>query len=1542
MADALLFRAVVQSSDSTTGQIFVVVPAILGSVPIEVSTIGRKPSGGTWAVPAVGDQIWVTFEDALLTNCVWLGAGSGSGGASDHGDLTGLGDDDHTQYYNTARGDARWAQLSHTHSYMPLSGGNFTGAITVSGSTVWHAGNDGAGSGLDADLLDGLDSAAFASAGHSHGPGGAVLAINDLTDVDTSAFPPSAGSVLTYDTGDSLWKPGAAAGHNHDAAYVNVTGDTMTGALVLAPSSAATLPLTITGAASQSASLFLAQSNAADPYVRITQGGMVWLQGSNTEQLRVKNLGGTTHFVVDTSNAIVQLQNGAKLRGYSDAGTTITISADSATGDTYTVGRLAVGQNTFNSGTSISVARATVVGDSFDTTTLQTVASFGLSAAQAFTGTSVVGVDTTASIASSAGKVPANLIGVRASLTNLTTLTPGAVTLAATLHTSGSATGGAGAIYTTVAGLYVTAFTKSNGAGVTNAYGIYLKQQTAGTNNYQVYSEGGAIRFDAGANTITPLTLRAAASQSAGLLVWQDSGGTPMGSITGAGSLSLLPATLDSVTEPLIVRKGNQSSASPTRVAVFDATGTGTQQPFIMVTAGGDTDGLRLGIGASFTVGYLDGFKPSITKLSFRLQGTEIASVQATNIFVGANGVWHAGNDGSGSGLDADLLDGNDSTYFATAASVSALSSGLSSYVLSSTFTTWTSTHLNPALDPHSQYYDQTRGDARYAQLEYLGGSLLFQGNYSPLTYLGTSATEPKALDVTHPNDYKHGMYWICVSDADVNFIGRDPAGNTVTGNYFLYAGDWIVAIDPLSASYPDTRPWVARAGIVFQVIPYSSTSLIDSRVAAHEAKPDPHSVYLNFARGDARYPQLVHSHQADIDATIVLHQADADPHSQYLLPAEADAAYSTLTHEHSYEPAGSVVFHEGRSDPHPQYLVVAEGDALYAPTVHPHSDLLDRIVLLEAKPATLQNFATDGAQSSNIYFGDTAPVAPTTGDVWITTPNISLQIPPAPSNFTGVSTVSTTVALSWDAWAPAAAIDLIEVDRFVSGVTWTSIFTDGTAPFDTTYSDTGRTENTVYTYRLRGHNAAGYGPYTTINVTAANAAPAAPTGLATGTITSTSIILNWSAVGGISDFLRFDVLRNGVVVGTTTNNTSPTYTYTSLSENVSYTLGVRTVDAAGAMSSITTLVVSSANATPPAPTSPSVFVNSSTGLTLSWVGVSGITDFNSYQVFRNGVLVGATSGTSFFFGGLTPSTAYTLGVRTLDNGSLFSSTVSAGGTTAVNPDSTPPGNASVSTWKPESSYGNMVLRATMPGDADFNFYQVQYSTNGGASWTNWNGAGSASTPGAAFASSLGTFGAGSTVYARINVRDASGNWRIGPAYGYTLLASPYTVFADASNQWRNSGGGQWNYTGDYRPYHGYFSNPTFNYMGMWFYGTKFADIFGASRTFTAVQMYLSRVGCGANAAQNFSFYTHGYTTNPGTVSGWGTPSLIDGPLSTSTALAYSQAAWQNMDLGWIGVLAAGSRRGVAIYSAGGTPYACFTSVSEDAYSGAWSVTHLG
>jgi hypothetical protein len=48
----------------------------------------------------------------------------------------------------------------------------------------------------------------------------------------------------------------------------------------------------------------------------------------------------------------------------------------------------------------------------------------------------------------------------------------------------------------------------------------------------------------------------------------------------------------------------------------------------------------------------------------YRYGRTSLGYWDANNLYIGTNGVWHAGNDGAGSGLDADLFDGVDSSSF--------------------------------------------------------------------------------------------------------------------------------------------------------------------------------------------------------------------------------------------------------------------------------------------------------------------------------------------------------------------------------------------------------------------------------------------------------------------------------------------------------------------------------------------------------------------------------------------------------------------------------------------------------------------------------------------------------------------------------------------------------------------------------------------------------------------------------------------------------------------------------------------------------------
>lgn len=77
----------------------------------------------------------VRCDELYIGGVLHVSEGSG-GGVTDHGDLTGLVDDDHTQYHNDARGDARYytqaqiiALLGDFQTYVDTSDGNLNQAI---------------------------------------------------------------------------------------------------------------------------------------------------------------------------------------------------------------------------------------------------------------------------------------------------------------------------------------------------------------------------------------------------------------------------------------------------------------------------------------------------------------------------------------------------------------------------------------------------------------------------------------------------------------------------------------------------------------------------------------------------------------------------------------------------------------------------------------------------------------------------------------------------------------------------------------------------------------------------------------------------------------------------------------------------------------------------------------------------------------------------------------------------------------------------------------------------------------------------------------------------------------------------------------------------------------------------------------------------------------------------------------------------------------------------------------------------------------------
>lgn len=65
-------RALVTYSNESTGEIRVKIPALTGLNEISISYFGREAVEGVWTVPAINDEVVVSFDDANLTNVFWV------------------------------------------------------------------------------------------------------------------------------------------------------------------------------------------------------------------------------------------------------------------------------------------------------------------------------------------------------------------------------------------------------------------------------------------------------------------------------------------------------------------------------------------------------------------------------------------------------------------------------------------------------------------------------------------------------------------------------------------------------------------------------------------------------------------------------------------------------------------------------------------------------------------------------------------------------------------------------------------------------------------------------------------------------------------------------------------------------------------------------------------------------------------------------------------------------------------------------------------------------------------------------------------------------------------------------------------------------------------------------------------------------------------------------------------------------------------------------------------------------------------------------
>ena len=317
--------------------------------------------------------------------------------------------------------------------------------------------------------------------------------------------------------------------------------------------------------------------------------------------------------------------------------------------------------------------------------------------------------------------------------------------------------------------------------------------------------------------------------------------------------------------------------------------------------------------------------------------------------------------------------------------------------------------------------------------------------------------------------------------------------------------------------------------------------------------------------------------------------------------------------------------------------------------------------------PSNTTSYTNNTVASGTRYYYRVSAVAPngsraTSSAISVTTPAAQADTTP-PTTPTGlVATVASCsqINLSWNASTDSGGSGLKGYNIYRNGAFLKQVLAPATST-----SDTGRSAQTAYSYRVSAVDNAGNqsaqgtaASATTPACTTDTTPPTTPTGLVATVASCSQVNLSWnvSTDTGGSGLKGYNIYRNGAFVKQVLAPATST-SDTGRSAQTTYSYRVSAVDNAGNQSAQGTAsgaTTSSCSDTTPPSMPMGVFATaaSSSQINLSWIpstdtGGSGLAGYN---VYRGGVLIGGTTLASYSNTGLTANTQYCYTVKAYDN----------------------------------------------------------------------------------------------------------------------------------------------------------------------------------------------------------------------------------------------------------------------------------------------------